>query len=93
MKKQYLYLVTEDDKFKIGITSNPKARNAQYKVHNLNYKFHGIFEVPDKKIEKSIHYSLLKKGYKRCKSYKEWFEGSFSLFLLQEEIKDYGIIQ
>lgn len=84
----YLYLISSDNRFKIGITKDFKKRNYQYKVHNTNYRFEGIFEVDRKEIEKSIHMSLLKKGYRRCLSYKEWFEGTFSLKDLEKEIKD-----
>lgn len=88
--KNYLYLVTSNNRFKVGITSNPKKRNYQYKAHNLDYKFEGIFEVKNKNIEKYIHWNLLKIGYKRCKNYKEWFEGTYSLFLLKNDIEDYN---
>jgi hypothetical protein len=83
-------LLAKKDKFKIGITNNPKQRNSIYKEHNLNYKFEGIFKVENKEIEKSIHLSLLKKGYKKLNSYKEWFEGTFSLLQLENEIDEYN---
>lgn len=90
MKKIYLYLITDNNKFKIGITSNPKRRNQNYKEHNTNYTFQGIFEVKNKQIEKSIHMSLLKKGFIRCHSYKEWFLGKFTLKDLENEINEYN---
>ena len=88
-KQNYIYLITDKDRFKIGFTTNPKKRNSEYKVHNLDYKFEGVFKVDDKEAEKSIHMSLLKQGFTRCLSYKEWFEGNLSLKKLEQEIKDY----
>lgn len=87
--KYYLYLITTNNTFKVGITSSPKHRNKHYKLHNTSYTFEGIFEVDNKEIEKSIHMALLRKGYKLCQGYKEWFEGNFSLAELEQEINDY----
>lgn len=89
MQPYYLYLITLEDKFKVGITTNPKARYKAYKDHNPNCKMHGMIEVPNKEVEKSVHGTILKKGYRRCDSYKEWFLGEFNLKDLSEAIKLY----
>ena len=43
--KQYLYLIEDDNRFKIGYSKNPKKRYLDYKLHNPTFVFKGIFQI------------------------------------------------
>ncbi len=87
--KIYLYLIKEPNRFKIGYTKNPKQRFRVYKEHNTKLKVSGIFEVPNKDFESLVHLELLKNNYKRCLTYKEWFEGDVSNHQIENIIKKF----
>lgn len=72
----YLYLVRQKDnsKFKVGYTTNPRARAKQYLTHSLDVVYIAHIEVPNKSFEKFCHLELMKK-YKKCGDKTEWFEG------------------
>ncbi len=78
----YLYLVRQKDrsKFKVGVTTNPRARSKQYQTHSLDVEYIGHIEVPNKKYENYIHLELMKQWYTKCNTVgkTEWFNGDFS---------------
>jgi len=75
----YLYLVRAKDntKFKIGYTTNPRDRAAQYKTHSLDVEYIAHIAIPDKRYERLCHWALLKDNYKKCtvRGSTEWFDG------------------
>lgn len=74
---KFVYLLSSNDIFKVGYSSDPFRRLKDYKTHNPQVMIIGIFKVSDKSIEKSIHMELLKRGYKKS-TQPEWFQGDLS---------------
>ncbi len=80
MNMKYVYLVRSKDntKFKIGYTTNPRARSRQYRTHSLDVEYVAHIEVPEKRYETLCHWQLLKDNFRKCniKGSTEWFEGN-----------------
>ena len=72
---QFLYLLTNNDTFKVGYSIDPTRRLKEYKTHNPHAKIEGIFRVESKNIEWAVHMELKKRGYKSCQQ-PEWFYGN-----------------
>ena len=82
MTQNYLYLVRQKDhsKFKIGVTSNPRARSKQYQTHSLDVEYIGHIEVPNRDFEKRLHRELLIRNFIKCSTLgkTEWFNGTIN---------------
>jgi hypothetical protein len=75
----YLYLLKTAEAFKVGYTTNPKNRWKVYKTHNPSQTLEGLVEVVHKKVEKAVHVSILRQGYRKFPQQREWFLGSLAL--------------
>ena len=84
--KKVVYLIQDINNFKIGYTTNIFNRRQHYLTHNPSAQIIHYVEVKDKKVEKNIHYDLLKKGYKRSHR-KEWFSGELSVIAFREIVE------
>lgn len=88
--KHSIYLLIDEDKFKVGYSQNPFQRAKQYKTHNCDATITAVFYVNSKDVENSVHMELLKRGYKST-GQPDWFWGTLSGNELQEilNILDY----
>jgi len=74
-KDKFLYLLTNQDTFKVGYSIDPTRRLKEYKTHNPHAKIEGIFRVESKSMEWIVQTELKKRGYKTCQQ-PEWFYGN-----------------
>ena len=88
VKKSYIYIISNGNSYKVGISNNPEKRLLQLQTGNHNkLKIEKTYEVDKKKIfkiEKEIHNFLQKKYQKRG----EWFSNAtlFGIIIVAEEI-------
>lgn len=66
METGYTYLIEQQDKYKIGFTTDLKRRMSQYKTHNSDFKLLYIIKGNQ---EKELH-----EKFKEYKVYSEWFD-------------------
>lgn len=71
METGYTYLIEQQDKYKIGFTTDLGKRMSQYKTHNCDFK---LLYVIRGNIEKELH-----NKFKEYKVYTEWFNADIEI--------------
>lgn len=77
MKKSYVYIITDGEDYKVGVSDNPAKRLKQLQTGNpKKLKIVSTFELPKKelafKVEKEAHTKIQSLYEKRG----EWFKGA-----------------
>ena len=95
MKISYIYIITNGEDYKVGVSVNPKRRIKQLQTGNPEtLKIAATFKLPADKVyslEKEAHREIQYKYQKRG----EWFKGAtfFHINLLVDMICDGHIIE